>query len=558
MREFGTITAYIDTNRYYGPAITSERSMGAASTRITIDQLMLVALGSLFAAWDYKVLDAFEASTIIQSMYKCLLTKSRRRSKFPVSKYKTVKNELIGLRGMNADWLMKFNSGPNWVRALEEAGSVIREAKDLDREICLKLLALGMGSGASFLAEKGTHPAPIFGLGEFSAFIAALETDEDRIAILRKYASICFPDAPPGKVIIRYNPDSPRKFQKSPEARKDGRDTEKTTKLDKSLEIDEAKLDKASNAGTPVISIQPAEDNETDTAVPGSIPYEYATAFPTVRYDLFSTEKVVKSYYRWFDRRIIPIPLSKTSIFDKGSITETIEQKSAEMYLLQHPAREDDPILALSFTTKNPAIFEAPLRGKNDIGLARVTYELFIGDPDIAAIFVASDLHEQHKYEARMPYWATKKRQWNKKVDIKDVQLALNSGSISAQCLDAVLRHQDRFHYTSSLMALAAVQDTYKELHSATIDPSIALKPFHKAACLEGYQGLYMGVGYQAPFLTRERAFACITLLETGSLDYRQTRFSMFSLCLVRIRCTLHLSSFAIQARQSPTTFNAL
>jgi hypothetical protein len=612
--------------RYYGPAITSERSVDEASTRVTINQLILVALGSLLASWDYKAHDAVEASTVILSAQRCLSLRSNRVSKFPVSKYKTVKKALIRLRYMNEDWVKNFDSGPNWIRALAEAASSIHEAKDLDREICLRLVALGMGSGSSFIAEKGTHSPPVFGLAEFSEFIAALETDEDRIAILRKYAALCFPNAPLGKVIIRYNPDSPRKmhtlsseeatpfpsevssdassdeeeldatntgFQGKQKAKalaamprrgisidtadrspyrdenkkrrrllsattqkKRQRKHEQSAEVNESLENNEEKSDDTGDAAMPTISVQPAEDNEPDAAMPQRIPYEYATALPAVHRDSSSSGEEVKNYYRWFDSRIVPFPVSRSSIFDSWPMMETLKLKSVDMLALDledpvlkrdsvvlkeshDPARDSGPNTSAPFIAKNPTTFEVQLGQNEDLdpneasqsscpitsGTTAIKYEFFVGDPEIAAIFVAVDLHEEYEHEARMPYWATKKRPWKKKVETKDIQLALDNGAISAQTLDATLRHQDRFNYTRSLMALAAVQDAYRELHSATIDPRIALKPFHTATCLEGYRGLRMGAGYQPPPMTREQAFACITLLETGSLDLPSETF---------------------------------
>ena len=610
---------------------------------MTIHQLMLVALGSILENWDYKALDSLEASSVILSVYDCLLTQSKRKSNFPVSKQKSVKNEQIGLRDLDDHWKKNFYSGPNWVLALRDAAHSLHTTRIPDQEMLMRLVSLGRGSGSSFLAQKGHYPPAVFGLADFEGFIGTLDTDEDRIAILRKYASRFFPNALPGKVIIRYYPDSPRKAEHSsvedmpskvglqalwqqskkleaqalhisgkdetsaPESQdldqtdvgssgcKEPESCRDKVRSSKRLNVSEAaeepptkkrrqtsrkrrrkaptgrkKSATARKSGgaaleaqntdvkiVPTFSIQVVEESQPENVARRTLPFEYATALPVATSPSSSLQDKTYHHYRWIDHRNLPYPIPKLSIFEQSEVKELVLPKSSEMFGLD-PVEVDKPtfsdktqnssseagesvvtVMYPTLSLQNPKTFET-YEVQDDKksqttsvettfsagdGMNSSEYEFFLGDSEIAAIYVSKDLHEAFQTEARLPYWATKRKQRKKRVDIEDIRTALDSGAISAQSLDTTLRHQDRFHHTTSLLALAALQETYEELHGATIDPNIILEPFHTANCLDGFSGSYVGVGYQTKSLDRERAFACITLMETGSLNLSVNHF---------------------------------
>lgn len=404
-----------------------------------------------------------------------------------------------------------------------------------------------------------------------------METDEDRIAILRKYAVRFFPDAPPGKVIIRYRPDWPRKeeplsdedvesqgMEKAPVPPPQGlgftdleecnskeaeplgdqvrhskrpSDSQLTDELpakkarqkprkrrrkatvgprkpktrtakQETILNDQSSLDIGNNernpsgsenadpTSIPTFSIQGVEECQAQPVTARTIPYEYATALPIPASASYFLCSRAYSYYRWLDHRNVPLTVPKQSIFDPGEMNEMILSKSQDMFALDAVHKEQpeeksqsttsegneaviiEEIVDPTLTLKNPGTFEAydaeavQHTSSEKIKTKPLEYVFFIRDPEIAAIYVSKDLHET---EARMPYWATKNKQRKKRVDIEDIQIALESGAISAQSLDTTLRHQDRFHYTTSLLALAAIQETYEELHGATIDPNIIL-----------------------------------------------------------------------------------
>jgi hypothetical protein len=88
---------------------------------------------------------------------------------------------------------------------LADAGQAFLESSDSRRKLNMKLFRLGREKGESMLAERATHPLPVFGLAEFSAFLGALKNPEYRLKILRKYSARFFPTTKPFEVLLRYH-----------------------------------------------------------------------------------------------------------------------------------------------------------------------------------------------------------------------------------------------------------------------------------------------------------------------------------------------------------------
>jgi hypothetical protein len=88
---------------------------------------------------------------------------------------------------------------------LADAGQAFLESSDSRRKLNMKLFRLGREKGESMLAERATHPLPVFGLAEFSAFIGALKNPQYRLKMLRKYSARFFPTTKPFEVLLRYH-----------------------------------------------------------------------------------------------------------------------------------------------------------------------------------------------------------------------------------------------------------------------------------------------------------------------------------------------------------------
>lgn len=149
--------------------------------------------------------------------------------------------------------------------------------------------------------------------------------------------------------------------------------------------------------------------------------------------------------------------------------------------------------------------------------------EYFLGDPQVAALYVTSEVLASYQMEARAPYWASKRLQRKKKVELDDVKTALYKGGISAQSLDIFLRDQSPQPFYQSLRALALIQDIYQALPSATINTEVVLRPLHTAKWLKDHFGVDRTLF--AKSLSRQQTFACITMLETGTLDLPISNF---------------------------------
>lgn len=154
---------------------------------------------------------------------------------------------------------------------------------------------------------------------------------------------------------------------------------------------------------------------------------------------------------------------------------------------------------------------------KTEPAIPSTSFEYFLGDPQVAALYVTSEVLASYQMEARAPYWASKKIQRKKKIDLDDVKTALYKGGISAQSLDSFLRDQSAQPFYQSLRALALIQDVYQSLPSATINTEVVLRPLHNAKWLKDHFGVDRTLFSKS--LSRQQTFACITMLETGTLD---------------------------------------
>ncbi|KAH7354748.1 hypothetical protein BKA65DRAFT_496920 [Rhexocercosporidium sp. MPI-PUGE-AT-0058] len=115
--------------RYYGDPVIVDTSLGQGTSRLSLDELHLVALGSFFVAlWD-------------------CLQRARASEKYRESH---MSRHII--------------SSSSWISMLCKAATRALGPADVDRDLALSLIYLGRRRGDKFLAEAKFHPPPAFGL----------------------------------------------------------------------------------------------------------------------------------------------------------------------------------------------------------------------------------------------------------------------------------------------------------------------------------------------------------------------------------------------------------
>lgn len=149
--------------RYYGDPVISERSMNSDSSRISIDDLWLVTLGSLFTLWKVEASRIKAAAQLIFMMWQ---------------------NCEKGLAAVERHAMREPACKGSWLRCLANAAQRFVESSGHEKSLCKRLLSLGERK-ATLFGQFG-NALPIFGLTDTSLMnILKLES---RIQYLRDIA----------------------------------------------------------------------------------------------------------------------------------------------------------------------------------------------------------------------------------------------------------------------------------------------------------------------------------------------------------------------------------
>lgn len=156
--------------RFYGDPIKAEGSISLDSSRVSIDQLLLVALGSLIASWSPHGSNVKDSLKLLPIMWQsCESEIARNRD----SKAKRTFLEM------------------NWLRLLAESSSQYLVSSDRDQEVLRRLINLGQRRAHFF----GRYPQPITMFGLTAAALVKIMKDEERkISLLRRLAARCKTD----------------------------------------------------------------------------------------------------------------------------------------------------------------------------------------------------------------------------------------------------------------------------------------------------------------------------------------------------------------------------
>ena len=142
--------------RYYGDPVLCEASLHSSTSRVSIDQLIYVALGSVIRRW---LADADDIE--------------------PAAKLFVEINSFIGFG-------LDVNTNPAWMSLLaSKAKAFLESTGDRRREI-LQLIKCGRRRYPQFVDNPGTHS--VFGLSDCTTFLRLLPSNRARVSLLREVA----------------------------------------------------------------------------------------------------------------------------------------------------------------------------------------------------------------------------------------------------------------------------------------------------------------------------------------------------------------------------------
>lgn len=507
------------SGRYYGDPVPAQGSLTDAVERVTIDEFIHVVLGSVLAGWGASGRNFLESASMIVS----------------------IRNAVEGHRY------------PGWLDVLVSAAHALLAANDFDRSIFQKLIKLGRRRGSGFLCDASGHPPALFSLALFEVFLPLLKNEEDQIDLVRKYAKIFFPDAREDEMIIRYR----SKGLLRPTVSMAGAEVdalERCRSSDDSKSSDGfAPSDNSAEKGPSIVltkhSTTDMKGKETDVIdkVLEDVTH-YATALPLLRNDESAQHRWCKhpaAYHRWVDAR-----LDDDEAVDIVDANECSSKKTKAIFLLDRDDSEwkVSPGLFVADTCKCGSgqssasqtapdeTFQEDIANKpaSETQTELLTYRHFVGHPKSASLFVAGHLYDSYVEESRAPSWARNHSLPKKALRFDDIKHALEEGKVDGQKLAEYLHFTKRkydpdttmpqfgekYHdFFTSLNSITFVFRLYKALASATISLKVVLQRLSDSPWVK-QMDVWKGVHG-----SREQAFACIALFDTGSVNLHPSKF---------------------------------
>ncbi|KAI1327271.1 hypothetical protein F5Y16DRAFT_421091 [Xylariaceae sp. FL0255] len=179
--------------QYYGDPVHTTNHV-KDETRVSFSEITLVALGSLFAAWEsprfHAHFDRLEAARFLTALWDTL-SRIRADSPSPTS----------------TDLLLDIISQHSWLNLLTMAAETMLDKDSAQSQRAQKLVSLGARDGRNFLQSEKSRAEPFFGLSEPSVVIDMLKDTNARIEALRAIARKMSLENAERKAIIRYVSD---------------------------------------------------------------------------------------------------------------------------------------------------------------------------------------------------------------------------------------------------------------------------------------------------------------------------------------------------------------
>ena len=141
--------------RFYGDPVNISRNLTHDSSRLTVEQVHLLALGSILASWGTFGSDEVAAAHCLIALRNCIERVP------PPLKTKVEYRSLMSPNG--------------WFSQLVQGSRLVVAPPSVDQETAAKIVRFGRRRGNRFLVDEPKYPPPLFGLSHMS--IAALLAD---------------------------------------------------------------------------------------------------------------------------------------------------------------------------------------------------------------------------------------------------------------------------------------------------------------------------------------------------------------------------------------------
>jgi hypothetical protein len=165
--------------RYYGNPVVTTRTMANCGTNLPFDFFLQVALGTAVSTWSKYDIPTSNGIQAINMIYNYILPQN-----------------LHGRTSTGND-----STTMHWLAILARAAEEFEKAEDEYKQMYRRLVDFGRRQGAS-LGNHSAHPTPIFGLSSCNTFFSLLKGDEERIRVLRNFANSI--DADFDELVIKY------------------------------------------------------------------------------------------------------------------------------------------------------------------------------------------------------------------------------------------------------------------------------------------------------------------------------------------------------------------
>lgn len=274
--------------RYYGKPILSERNFARDSSRISFEQLLQVAMGSLSVCWERENCGPLDIAKFFTAIGDLLDRTS----------------EVEGPKGREQAVCAEFRRlGPNWLQTLITTAGTITDASGLERDTILRLLNVGSKYGKNFLLgdDRTGYLDTVFGLCDISTLFQLLKGCEPRIRILRQLATRYGFNH--GDTIIRYT-TYPEVFDSNENEHEEGEITgfsRSTTPVEETSFLQENLMSPQRPAAP--VRLCPLLPAKNGSLVP---PFEYASAIaqsrPSTKRGLTGEECTKSVYQRWLKK----------------------------------------------------------------------------------------------------------------------------------------------------------------------------------------------------------------------------------------------------------------
>ena len=146
--------------RYYGGAVSSQRTLGFKTTKVSFDRIVLVAMGSAMAGWNNHDAELDSAMHFFIAFAGIFESSHRHRQQRYL-----------------------------WPKILANQARRVLSSDKVGRQEMARLVGLGRRRYGVFLAPDKDHPPPLFGLTNPSKCIRLLQKPDQAIATIRGMAN---------------------------------------------------------------------------------------------------------------------------------------------------------------------------------------------------------------------------------------------------------------------------------------------------------------------------------------------------------------------------------